>query len=434
MARASYSPYRSASGCWRTGNTEATVGGFTFFEQPISTNVLFRLRIHRVTFLRGDFVVKKFFSLLCFAMSALSLSVAHGQFSLQALSSFGGGDGWLAPGESGFSGATDATIRGIAYHSPSNRLIVVDRSGGVNVRLLSGDTGSQVGTLISAGVTGGTFAANMVGVADDGHVYMGNLSTSAASNFKVYRWDSSEVSNPVNAPTLAFDGLSNRSRTGDSFAVTGSGTSTQFVAAGAGATSATDSVFALFSTANGSNFTVSNPVVTGVPAGGMRLGIDFDGAGNVIGKQTTTAAYSAPSAGGQATQFSVLDPSETVLAFYAPLSLLATVQFGPAPLANGNLAVGNPGDVGVINTVRLYNASDLSNLVLLDAKNLTNIAVSNGNGVGALSFGLGPDGGLRLYALNANNGIQAFSVVPEPSAGLLALVAGLGLAVRRRRA
>lgn len=392
-----------------------------FFEQPISTNVLFSLRIHRVTFLRGDIVVKKFFSLLCFAMSALSLSVAHGQFSLQALSSFGGGDGWLAPGESGFSSATDATIRGIAYHSPSNRLIVVDRNGGLNVRLLSGDTGSQVGTLsaTNATVTGGTFIASMIGVADDGHVYMGNLSTSATANFKVYRWDSSEVSNPTSDPTVAFNGLTGRTRTGDSFAVTGSGANTRIVAAGGNAVADTAFAFASLTTADGLTFASANPGVT-APVGSFRLGIDFDDAGNVLGRQTgSTTGHLGSLSGGAASTFSLVNPSEAALAFYAPLNLLATMQ-----------VTGTPG----INTVRLYNASNLSSLVLLDTKNLALSTNSNTNGVGSVSFGLGPDGGLRLYALNANNGIQAFSVVPEPSAGLLALVAGLGLAARRRRA
>lgn len=418
MARASYSPYRSASGCWRTGNTEAMVGDFTFFEQPISTNVLFRLRIHRVTFLRGDFVVKKFFSLLCFAMSALSLSVAHGQFSLQALSSFGGGDGWLAPAEFPVTPGADL-IRGIAYHSPSNRLIVVDRTGGTTVRLLSGDTGVQVGTLDTTGVAGGQFAANMVGVADDGHVYMGNLSVSTSQNFKVYRWDSSEVFNPTSAPTIAFDGASGRNRTGDSFAVTGSGANTRIVAAGGSVAGDTAFAFASLTTADGLTFTSANPGVT-APVGSFRLGIDFDDAGNVLGRQTgSTTGHLGSLSGGAASTFSLVNPSEAALAFYAPLNLLATMQ-----------VTGTPG----INTVRLYNASNLSSLVLLDTKNLALSTNSNGNGVGAVSFGLGPDGGLRLYALNTNNGIQAFSVVPEPSAGLLALVAGLGLAVRRRRA
>jgi len=370
-------------------------------------------------------VVKRFYQFFCLAIVALSVSTAHAQF-LQPLSSFGGGDGWLAPGEPGFFNPGANNARGLAYHSPSNRLIVVDRTGGVFVRLLDGDTGVEVGTLNSTGVSGGTFAANMVGVADDGHVYMGNLSTSNTSNFKIYRWDSSEVANPTSAPTLAYDATTGRVRTGDSFAVTGSGVNTRIASAGG---STANQHFAHFTTGNGTTFASTNPGVAGVPAGAFRLGIDFDDAGNVIGKQTGTATYQVSEVGGAATTFNVTDANESVVAFYAPLSLLATVQTGPVPIPSGT----NPGDLGVVNTVRLYDASNINSLILLDAKNLTNVAVANANGVGSLSFGLGPDGGLRLYAMNTNNGIQAFSVVPEPSTGILALMAGLGLVVRRRR-
>jgi len=352
------------------------------------------------------------FRIINFSIVALSVTLVQGQF-LQPLAGFGGsGSGWLAPGE--LSGnSTDAFIRGIAYHAPSNRLIVPDRFGGLNMRLLDGNTGALVGSLNTTGITGGAFVANMVGVSDDGNVYLGNLITSAASNFKIYRWDSSEVANPSSAPTVAFDGSSNRTRTGDSFAVTGSGNNTRIVSAGG---SGAGESFALFSTSDGGQtFSVANPTVTGVPNGAFRLGIDFDGAGNVLGTQVGTALYSVSEAGGAATVYNTVDQSETLFAFYEPMNLLATMQY-------------------TNNVVRLYDASDFSNLVLLDTQNLTGSFNSNGNAVGALSFGTGPDGVVRLYALNANNGIQAFSVVPEPStAGLLALVAGLGGLVRRRR-
>lgn len=356
------------------------------------------------------------FRVISFSVFALSVTFAQGQF-LQSLSGFGGsGSGWLAPGDLGFNNdTTGATIRGFAYHAPSNRLIVPDRLGGLSMRLLDGNTGAQVGTLNSAGITGGFFIGNMVGVSDDGNVYMGNLSIAADSPFKIYRWNSSEVANPSGAAaTVAFDGLANRPRTGDSFAVTGSGNNTRIVSAG-GAN--TNNSFALFSTSDGGQtFSLANPTVTGAPGGAFRFGIDFDESGNVLGTQVGTALYAVSEAGGAATVYNTVDNSETIFAFYEPLNLLATLQY-------------------TNNAVRLYNAADFSNLILLDTQNLTGSFNSNGNAVGALSFGRGSDGVLRLYALNANNGIQAFSVVPEPgAAGLLALLAGLGSFVRRRQA
>jgi hypothetical protein len=87
------------------------------------------------------------------------------------------------------------------------------------------------------------------------------------------------------------------------------------------------------------------------------------------------------------------------------------------------------------NLVRLYDATDFSNLNLLSSLNTTTSTIANGNGTGDLAFGLF-NGEMRLYAMNTNNGIQAFRVtaIPEPSSTLLLAVGGaLGLGVVRRR-
>lgn len=53
------------------------------------------------------------------------------------------------------------------------------------MRRLSPITGADLGGLNVNGISGGTFAANMIGVGGDGAIYVGNLSTAANSNFKV---------------------------------------------------------------------------------------------------------------------------------------------------------------------------------------------------------------------------------------------------------
>ena len=340
-------------------------------------------------------------------LSAVSLS-ASAALELQALSSFGGGDGWLAPGESGFNAATGATVRGITYNAATNRVYVVDREGGTAVKILDGDTGLQVGTLDLTGVAGGTFVLSQIDVADDGAIYASNLSTSATSNFKVYRW-----ANEAAAPTVAFDGPAGRIRTGDSMAVIGSGVNTRIAAAG-GSTAGQD--YALLSTVDGLTFTVSNPVAVGAATGAFRLGIDFDGAGNLLGSQTGLAGLtSAPELGGAAAAFARTSAGEAPMAFDPVDQLLATVDINN-------------------NAVRLYDGSDLSLLSttgLLDTENLSTSFVSNGNGVGDLKFGRTVTGELRLYALNANNGIQAFVVVPEPATAALLGLGGLAMLRRR---
>lgn len=341
------------------------------------------------------------------ATAALAVTSLSFGASLAPLASFGG-DGWLAPGELGFNAQTNSTVRGMTYNPATNHLYVVDRDGGLFVDILDGDTGMQVGSLDVTGISGGTFALSMIDVADDGAIYAANLSTSATSNFKVYRWASEGA-----APTVAFDGPANRGRTGDSFAVVGAGANTQIVSAG-GSNAGDD--FALLTTADGLTFSVSNPTAAGAATGAFRLGIDLDGAGNVLGAQTGALVTQVAVSGGAATAYAVNSAGEALLDFDPTTKYLATLDF-------------NSSDV------RLYDGSDLSALTaagFLDLANNTTANVANGNGVGDLKFGAGPDG-LRLYALNTNNGIQAFRVVPEPIALALAgWGAALTCLLRRR--
>ncbi len=335
---------------------------------------------------------------------AISLAGPASAATLQALSGFGGADGWLAPAE--FTNVPGADLmRGMTYNPATNHLYVVDRTGGVNVRVLNGDTGTEVGTLNTTGVAGGTFALSQIDVDATGVIYAANLSTSAASNFKVYRW-----ATEASAPTVAYDALTGRTRTGDSFAVTGSGLSTQFAAAGG---SNADQHYSLFTTTTGTTFTSSNPTLTGAVTGGFRLGIDFGPGGAVLGAQTgSTNVYSASGVG--------------------VVTITSSAVAGEAPMAwfsDGSLSLFAMVDVPT-STVRLYDGNALGGAVLDSALLATH--VTNGNGVGDLKFGKTASGDIRLYAMNTNNGIQAFTVIPEPAGAVLGVL-GLSVLMRRRR-
>lgn len=338
-----------------------------------------------------------------------SAAVSPGDLVVSRLGSFGGGDGWLAPGEGGYSYLGTGNLeRGIAFGN--GQLYLVSRQGGVNVRRLNALTGADLGGLDVTGIAGGTFAANMVGVASDGAVYVGNLSSPTA-NFKVYRWSGDGA-----VPTVAYDAPPGAPRIGDSLAVFGGGAGTRIIASGS-----TSSGFVVVNPNNGTGNLVS---VAGTAAGEFRLGITSVDGNTVIGAQGGTSPFRWVDYDGT-TGTLVASPTGTSsserLISYTVLNntpLLATVDTANA-------------------LVRIYDASDPTQLNLLQSINNTSgTLAANGNGVGSVAWApLSGDTAL-LYAMSANQGIQAFTVtIPEPgTTALLLLGGGLLLASRRRTA
>lgn len=341
--------------------------------------------------------------------STVSAAVAPGDLAVSKLTSFGGGDGWLAPGEGGYAFLGTGNLeRGIAFGN--GQLYLVSRQGGVHVRRLNALTGADLGGLDVTGVSGGTFAANMIGVARDGAVYVGNLSTAAATNFKIYRWSSDGA-----APSVAYDAAPGAPRLGDSFAVFGSGASTRIVASGTGTAG-----FVSVDPTAGTGVMVT---VAGAAAGEFRLGMTLADGNTAIGAQGGASPFRWVEFDG-ATGTLVASPatssaSERLISY--------TVLNGTPLLASLDTAS---------SLVRLYDATDPASLSLLGSFNNTSGPLaSNGNGVGALAWGPISGDTALLYAMSANQGIQAFTVtIPEPGpVGLLLLGGGmLGLARRRR--
>ena len=371
-------------------------------------------------------MTRKFFALML-VLIPLSVGSAHAEFVLSPLSTFGGGDGWLAPSESVLSTAsvlgTSSLQRGLAYSALRNELYVVDRTGGTFVRVLDGDTGATLRTLNNTStpnpglIAGGTFVLNMVSVGSDGAIYGANLA-GVGNPFRVYRWANSLASTEA---TLAFSGnltganQAASSRAGDSFAIFGGGATARLAVSGSAATGV-----GLLDTADGGvTFTQTASVLTGAAAGSFRLGLDFIDGNTVIGKQTSSNAVVGPlSLTAAATNFALTSAGEGPLAYHGPNSLLATID------VNSSL-------------VRLYEgatAAGLGAFPVVSANATSGTLSSNGNAVGDLAFGTGPDG-LRLYAMSTNQGIQAFriTVVPEPSSIALVALFVVGIAARRRQ-
>lgn len=391
---------------------------------------------------------KKIFAFLL-AVMPLS-SAVQAEFMLNTLTSFGGGDGWLAPAEVIGAGPSVLTAdanrlqRGMSYFGPRNEVYVVDRNGGAFVRVLNGDTGETLRTLSNnipptpSIISGGIFAVNMIATGSDGAIYVANLATQvgSSSNLRIYRWADSTAGT---TPTLAFNSLLTGSnwtnanaRAGDSFAVFGGGSTARLAVSGSGSTG----VGLLDTTDGGVTFTQTASALTGAASGGLRLGLDFVSADAVIGKQPGAGNNFAVAPLGTtatASSFAATNISEAALAFDPTNSLLATIETGTSRI---RLYTGsNPSAVAGATLGTLQFANTTLGGTSGFYNNTSGTLFANTDGTGDLAFGTDPNGVLRLYAMNTNQGIQAFTVtaVPEPSSIALVTLGVVGVVARRRQ-
>ncbi len=327
----------------------------------------------------------------------------------------------LNPGDRSYL-TTGNTERGMAYNPATDHLLVVSRSTTPpTVSILDSTSGSHLGTLDVTGVAGGLFTLNQIDVGSDGAIYAANLvsPSSDSSLFKVYRWASEAA-----APAVIYEGQPVvGSRFGDNFAVRGSGADTEIVA-GSGSSGSALKTLALLSTADGSAFTMQAlPVTdTGVNNGDLRLGISFGAGDTVYANQNNTLRHLSYAGGTP-----VLLESQTLVSAsgttgaqeaFLPNNLLAALTFSST--------------AGTVQRVNLYEMATFtpggtSNPVDSEAFPTSN---PNANGAGSVEFSAD---GERVFVLASNNGVHAYTVVPEPSTLSLLGLGALMLLARRRR-
>lgn len=361
-----------------------------------------------------------------------SIAASQGQFSIAPLSTFGN-NGWLAPNGTAGSTYTHLTTsgdqRGIAYGNGSLYLSA-GAAGTPMARILDPVTGADLGFLDMTGVTGGARMLVNLGVGADGAVYGANLNTALgdASPFKVYRW-----ANNTAAPVIVYAGgpLAG-ARLGDSMDVIGSGANTRVVA-GYGSSPAIvgNNGYVIIDPTlqTGQNISFSG---TSPAAGDFRLGIAFGAnSGTVYGDQGGSASDTrwTSYSGGTGTLLGNLaltaagERQMDVITMNS-IQYLATVETGGGVNAS---------------TVRIYDLSTASSPQFLGSLKLATTANANGNGTGGVAWGQvtqNPDGTSTapLFAMNSNNGLQAFSVtVPEPGSAALAMLAISAVLWRNRK-
>lgn len=294
----------------------------------------------------------------------------------------------LSPGDRPYL-TSDNNQRGLAYDPATTNLVMVSRSISNAIYVLDSKTGAHLRTLNTDPtiVSGGTFALNMIGVADDGTVYAANLSVSE-NRLTIYRWNDDSANS---APTIAYGpGDPVAGRWGDTMAVRGSGNNTQILlAARDGGT------YAVFTTAdNGATFTPTIITVADAASDTFTLGLSF-------GK--TNSFWTKISDG-------VLRHIEFDLAAGTGES---AQTFATAELAGNILPIGVDTDRGLLagmsvetpDNVRLYDISTLpSPPATIDTDFFPTDNV-NGNGTGSVAFGNN-----MLFVLDTNNGLLALDV------------------------
>ena len=285
--------------------------------------------------------------------------------------------------------------RGMAYNPATDHLLVVSRTA-PSVYVLDASTGADLNQLNVAGIAGGTYTLLMVGAADDGVVYAGNLTTASATTaFTLYRWANDSA---AAVPTVAYTGnptSGNSQRYGDTLEVRGAGTSTQIII---GSRSSTNAI--VFTTSDGLSFTPHNVVVADAVAGSFGLGLTFGGGNTFWGKSTALplrqVSYNLAS-GTAGTASLYADPtipnSVGPIAMSSPLNVLAGINVGTT---NNHLRLYDLAPTLTNGAPRLF----ATNTFATDNDN-------SGTGTGAVDFG-----GTTVYALGANNGLMAVQIVP----------------------
>lgn len=310
----------------------------------------------------------------------------------------------LAPGSRPYL-ATDNNQRGLAYHPVTRQLLLVSRTPTNAIYVLDGGTGALLHTMqIDTNlITGGTFALNMIGVAEDGFVYAGNLTTDGTTqNFRLYGWIDDS---PDATPFLAWEGdpgvlpgggstLTNR--WGDTMAVRGAAENTQVLIGSRAGTAA--SVIVPVGLPNATAFDVA-----GASPGNFGWGIAWGSGDTIWGKGS----------GGDPLRHVELnfnDFSSSVLQTFSGYSTLRAIGVDTGKQLLAGVSVENP------DNLRLYDIADLNGGPLHVDTEFFPTDNANNNGTGAVAFA--PD---RVYALDSNNGILAMTLDTDCMPGRLTI-------------
>jgi hypothetical protein len=340
------------------------------------------------------------------------------------------GDSFVSPiSTNGFN------MRGLTYDPTSGNLIFVDThsgSGGAAfmapnaaIYVLDANSGQIIGALNTNGMVSGSYTHVVVGVSDDGVVYVCNQTTaSQTTGFKIYRWPSANTNNPNFgvAPVVAYSNIiagafgTSGERLGETMDVRGSGTNTQIIV-GSSSLNGTGTNIFLFTTADGTNFTphrISFPgvITTAVFNDGIAFGPTNTFFAKQVGKPFLYLAWDANALATGTNQL-----TGTVISSFAASSANDPLQnISAIAVDNVNHLLAGLEEIGGTATgghgkVWLYRILDPTNkppAILANRVFIANYQKTTAP-MGYLRFGNG-----RLYAHASNNGLLASTVDSTP--------------------
>ena len=118
------------------------------------------------------------------------------------------------------AGVFQDMVRSMAFNKATGHLLVVSRIGGSYIYVLDAATGDSLGTVSTAGVSGGTYHINQVAVTDDGQIFVCGLAAWGGQQFRLYHI-ADETAEPVMIVDGNFDDYG--IRVGDALGVYGTG-------------------------------------------------------------------------------------------------------------------------------------------------------------------------------------------------------------------
>jgi hypothetical protein len=240
--------------------------------------------------------------------------------------------------------------------------------------------------------SGGTFAINMVGCADDGRVFACNLTTDGTTTpFKIYMWPSDADSVD---PTVLYSGdpgNGSHERWGDNFDVEGGGATNPDVRilaacrSGRNAFLIRDQGFGDFNLRNLITVADANPASFGLSVA-LGEGNTFWGKSSGPTNYLVQVAYDADAGTGSVIK-SITNANVAVVGYNIPNQWI------------GGISIETP------DNVQLMDVSGPA-AVPLDTK-ISPTDIANANGTGSVKFGID-----RMFVLESNNGLAAFKLAP----------------------